>query len=265
MEQKGKTMPIPLRVDKIDDVPEALRDLYHQDNDGAYSLDIDDASYNEKLAEFRRNNKRLHKDNERLKKELAVFDEIDPEDHARLLSRVEELENSDATKDVEAEVQKRVQKMREDADKQIKAQRDALNTATTERDTLRDRLGSVLLDQAVQNRVSNVGRIRQGAMEDVLNRARRTWHVNDDGELQAVDENGEQRFDANSDPLTVEQWAKDLLEAAPYLFEGGGGGGASGPGQRGGGGAASIDGSDPFAIGERLEDVASGKVRVKTG
>ena len=84
-----------------------------------------------------------------------------------------------------------------------------------------------------------------------------------EGGVEPVDEKGEARYGSDGNPITMKEYVeKDLVASAPHLFEGGGGGGGSGgKGQPPRG--RIIDSTDALEFGKNLEDIASGKAKVK--
>lgn len=259
---------LKLFVTNLDEVDEKYHDLYEK-IDGGFSLTVDDADQKKKLAEFRTNNRTLHNSVEAMKKKLDALKGIDPAKYAEAVEALDKLGGMEEAELLRAGkldevVEKRTTAMRSDFETRAKAQKAALETASTERDTLRGRLSSLLIDSSMRDQLAKVGRLRPAATGDALSRARTAWKVDGEGKLISTDAGGNQLYDKKGDPMTMETWAQQLLQDAPHLFEKSKGGNADG-GNPGGGppaGSRVIDGSDPIVVGQNLADIAAGKVTV---
>jgi len=69
--------------------------------------------------------------------------------------------------------------------------------------------------------------VKQSAFEDVLLRAKNTFSLQD-GVAVAKDSNGETIYNAEGEPLTIDQWINKLQKTAGHLFEESTGVGAKG-------------------------------------
>lgn len=256
-------MKLKLMVDDINDVPEALREYYVADGD-KFVLDAADAAPKGKLEEFRENNIALKRERESLERKLKKYDGFDPkkaEEAQRKLQEFEDQTMIDAGKMDEVLAQ-RTERMRADYDGQVTALQEALEKSTGQTSKYKEVLSDSLLSGEVATSMTDVAVVRQGAMGDIIRRARGDWVVDDNAKLVPM-RNGEVIYGPNGDePITMKDWSAGLFKEAPYLFEpnsgGGSGGGANAPGGQGG----QINLSDQAGLNSNIEAIARGKVTV---
>ncbi len=258
-------------INSLDEVDEQFQGLYEERSDGKFQLKLEDdpvAAQKKKLDEFRSNNRSLHAQKEEMERKLEELGNIDPNKYQEALSaldKISQLEEADLLKEgkVDEIVSKRTETMRSKYEQDLQAKTAALTETTDKYNQLHEQLTGIKIDQSIQSAVEKVGKVRPGAMPDVLNRARSLWKLNEEGKPQAI-ENGSQKYGASGDPLTMDEWAQDLVSSASFLFDAAGGGG-------GGGGKKDdlqhtnkkvIKSSDNESFGNNLEDIAKGKVQV---
>lgn len=257
----------------LEGVPEQFHEYYEKGADGQYKLTIDGtpAGFVErnKLDEFRTSNIELKKQLEALSgktlsdEELAEYRELQKE-----IQAVEEKGMIDEGA-IEELVAQRTERMRTTYESQIAALTTKQDQLSKSLNDANSHLSSVVIDSEVSRAVTGVGKIRQGAMTDILGRARAVWKVVDGKPVAMNGDTPVYSADGRT-PLTFTEWSTGLLESAPYLFEGSGGsgagGGAGGTGGAaggGGGGGKVIARGDVSAFSSNLADIASGKVTVK--
>lgn len=271
-------MALQAVVKDINEVPEALRNLYAQVGDD-YILEVDDKGYKIKLGEFRDNNIELVKQNENLKtvaekagefqELLKAFEGIDPEAAREAMKTMQGIEDKkliDAGQIDELVTQRleqRTSRMVQDHDSQIKSLQKTLDESVSSRDTYKTQLSSHVIDNSLQSAVLKAAPVRPGALDDVLSRGRNVWKLNDAGKPEARDPNGDLVFGKDGkDPISMDEWAQDLIISAPFLFEGNAGGGAGGGSGSRGGEGGTISGEDQDSINANIEGIATGKVKV---
>lgn len=259
------------KVDSLEGIDAKYHDLYKKEGDGfVLEVDAEDTNADDnkgKLDEFRTNNRKLFKENKDLAERIAKFDGINPDDIESLLetqkkTNLSEEEKLKASGDVDTLVERRTAKMREDHIRQLKLKDDALTLATTGRASAVGELTKVKLDSAVRTAIEKVGKVKTGAMSDVLSRAGAIFSIDDTGALVAKENDGEQAFDKGGDPLTVDTWSKTLVTDAAHLFEAGGGSGSKGSGGTKLGHGAVINPDDQEGMSANLDDIAAGKIKV---
>lgn len=256
---------LPATLKSLDGIPEDMHDFYEQIGDD-YVLAIDDAPFKSKLQEFRNNNISLLKQKEEMEKSLSALKGVDPEKYKQMQKQLQELEDKKLMDegDLESLVSVRTERMRKDFESQAKTLSERAAEADAKANEYRSNLEKVLIDSQVSGAVSGVGTVRQGAMMDVQARARSTWKLDENGNPIATNPDGSAKYgkDGNK-PLTITEWASDLLQEAPYLFEGSSGGGSSNNDrQRSNGSAGVLQRSDRDAFARNLEKIAKGEIKV---
>lgn len=258
-------------VSDIEEVDEGYRNLYVEADDGTgWYLDIEDKNpyeLDQKLETSKKNNRALNQRVQELQREMAKLKEghMSDEDIEELRNKAAELDqlkNQGLLEQgkVEEYLERRTEEMRKKHKKQIEEKDEQIGTLKKRTESYYQRVRRLQIESAAQTAVNNVGTPREGAMNDILNRAFNDWEVDEDGELNPreglIDADGE-------DIKSMQQWAKNLLHSAPYLFESSSGsGGASGGRRRGGG--TQDDGPRLLKRGGKLtttdiKDLASGK------
>ena len=102
--------------------------------------------------------------------------------------------------------------------------------------------------------------MREGALDDVVNRARAVWRLADGAPVAIKPGTGDEPLVADDGtPITMGRWIDELAGAASHLFKANRGGDAQGGGVDGDG-RQLIDIAEPNAIGRNLEAFAKGEV-----
>lgn len=255
---------LKLVLDSADKIPEGFATAY-QEKDGKFHLKLDDSVVPKtQLDEFRNNNIDLLKKTEDLTAQLGKFDGVDMDAYQKALKEQQQLDDKtliDAGK-VDELVEKRVERMKADFEGKSKALGLRVDELSTANLTLTGQLSNVLIDSEIQKAVSSVGKVRDGAMQDILNRGRSLFKLIDNKPVPiGVDKNPIFGKDGKA-PMTFLEWGTDLLDKAPYLFETASGGGSQG-GRTHHPSSEIVAAGDPVAFGRNLEDIASGKAVVQ--
>lgn len=260
-------------VSSLDDVPESLRDAYVKTDDG-FVLDVDDKEFKQKISEFRDNNialrhqvdatKGMQEELEQLKKLAKDYDGLDPEKARAALQRIEEIEEQhllDAGK-LDEVVSQRTERMRQDYEGRLEAYTKKMEELSGAAERFKGLYSNTVIESGLQKAVSEVARVRPGAMQDILHRGRTIWSVDEEGNPVPRDAQGNVRYGKDGkEPISMKEWAEGLVLDAPYLFEGSAGGGStSGRGE--GGSVGRVSSADQDAINSNLEAIAAGKVEV---
>lgn len=256
---------LPDIIKTLEEVEEPFRVLYEKNGEEFVFSALDETETKKKLAEFRDTNRSKHKEIEELKKQLKSYDGIDPAKWAEAQKAMEKLSAIDEKQLIDQGkfdefFSKRSEAMRQEHERSLKAKDEAYRKAIEERDGLKHKLGTHLIDAEVQKAVMKTGKLREGAIEDVLSRARRVWSLDEHGNI-IPKKNGETLFGRDGEQLKIEEWANDLPTDAPHLFESSKGGGAEG------GTAKKTDDkmidNDPVLIGKHLKEIAAGTIKVR--
>jgi hypothetical protein len=214
-------------LENLDGVEEALKAFYKKGQDGKYYLDMEaDPETKKKLDEFRDNNIRLMKEQEELKKK---YEGVDPEKYKEFAKKMQDIEDKkllEAGK-VDELVAQKTERMRADYENQITKIKEALDGRDKDLTGLQNRLSEVLIDSELTKALTQIGGVKQGAMEDLIARGRRVWKLEDG---KPVPKEGDRILYGKDgkEAMTFVEWAQIQTEVAPYFFEPSNGSGASG-------------------------------------
>lgn len=205
--------------DAFDELPERLQEEYKQNSDGSFDLVIPNGLVSKsKVDEFR-------KTNVALKKKLEVFGDLDPVEAKEAVEKKEELAERIAEAEAAAEgnsaeairqkaeelANKRIEKLNETHAKQ-------LSEIKSDRDALKQRLESKTIGDALRKAGAAQG-VRPEAIDDLIARGSGTFKVNENGELIALDSDGETpRLNDQGDPFSPSDFVGGLVKTAPHLF-----------------------------------------------
>lgn len=247
--------------EEFGELAEVLQEHYTKQGD-EYVLDTDDKGYKDRISEFRNNNIALQQELESLKADLGKFKGIDPAKYQDTINKLQELEDKkliDAGQ-IDELLAQRTERMRQDYEGRTQAletDRERFKALAQKRQEL---LQKTLVNSAVAEAVSSVGVPAKGALPDIQARATSLWHVDEDGNVVAMEGDTVKYGADGKNPLSMAEWAESLKQTAPHLFEGSSGGGAGGGGgKQNGGGSTVVSRAD---LSNNLEDVAAGKVAV---
>ena len=200
---------IPYFTEDISNLPEALHNLYHKDEQGGYTLAVEGVAPKRKLDEFRTNNKRLQEQVQELQEKYQF---VDIEEYKSLKDKVakEDTKGFVPQTDIEKEVEKRVKKMASEFEEKSKSLNETINSQTSQ-------LSKLLIDNEVaKNATAN--NALETALDDIMMRVRNKFTV-EEGKVVAKDEAGEIEYNANGEPVTIAQYMNTLKETAPHLFK----------------------------------------------
>lgn len=216
-----------------------------------------------KVAEYQTQNVGLNKRLEAAQAAAKQWEGLDPEKYKVALGALEKLENQEERKlledgKIDDVVARRMAAMREDYETQLTALTKARKDVASERDTMKDKLGELLIDRDVQVNIGELGvKVLPGALDDILARARKIWRITETGDMLAMQ--GENKvFGKEGQPLKMTEWAATLVDKAKHLFERSSGGGAGG-----GAGDQPVPPASDFR--NSLADIAAGKKRYEMG
>lgn len=212
-------MGYKFKIKKLEDVAEAIRNLYKPDGD-EFVLDVDGVVPKERVDEFRNNNIQLQQALDKLK-------DVDPVKYKELIELDTAVKEGKLIKEgkLEEVVNLRVGAMKKEFETQ-----NALLTEQLKKSN--GTLGVVLIDNAVKTVAIKAG-AAPTAVDDMVLRARGTYVV-ENGIPTPKNEKGEIIFGKDGKtPMPMEEWVTGLKEVAPHLFLGASGGGAGGGGTPG--------------------------------
>lgn len=201
-------MSLNFVMESMDGVAADVAALYTEKDGKFYLTGIDGVSPKSKVDEFRDNNIELTN-------RLAAFEGIDPKKHKEMNSELEELrtklEKSKIDEDaIDKIVAQRTKQLQEDFASKMTEKEELLSTQNRQ-------LESLIIDGQVKSAAVE-HKIREGAIEDVVLRAKSVYKVKDGKAVGFKD--GEMLYDATgTKELPIGDWVKGLLTTAPHLFQ----------------------------------------------
>jgi hypothetical protein len=264
-------MALKIKYAKKDEIPENLQSFYVE-KDGAFVLDAEAGDAGEgKVREFRDRNIHLTQENERTKAELAnlkkQFEGLDAEQIKKAKELIEKSADEEEKElvrkgDIDGLVKRRTAGVVSQVREETKAAQAAREAAEKRAAAYAAELGRVKIERelALALDAQKIS-VRKQAMPDVLGRANSNWRINETGAATAQTQDGKQMFGENGEPITMHEYAKQLVKTAPHLFEAAQGGGAEG-GRReeGAPNAVRVPRGTPLTR-EQLDAVAKGKAQ----
>jgi len=227
-------MPV-INFDNLEAVPEGLKEFAQTDEDtGAVSVNV---VPNKKLEEFRNKNIELSKTVEQMQPFVARVKDIAGEDFDEFSNEVKELrdiaqrvQDGELKTDdqIEQAVQDRLKVLKDGYEDNNKALHRELSEAKQQAQTLGQRLNRTRIDKEVTAAVIvPESGVVPGALPDILERAYRLFHVEEEGLVPKKGESTIYGADGAS-AMTVSEWLTKLRDEAPHYFVNNAGGGAGG-------------------------------------
>lgn len=246
-------------IKDISEVDEKYRDLYTKTDDG-YTLQVDEADFKKQLGEFRGNNITLTKQLTTLKEQMKKFEGVDTEKYAEAMETMRKLEEKQLIEagKIDEVVNSRVDAMRNELGGKITALEERATKAEKAAGDYKSKLDIIAVDDTITKAIGEVAIPRKGAISDIINRARNTWRVDDEGKVIAM-QGDQQIYGADGKaPITPQEWATNLYKDASYLFEPNSGGNAQGSGGKNG--KTTTVSREGFS--SNLEGIAKGDVTI---
>ncbi|HGH3613639.1 TPA: hypothetical protein ACJK7E_002699 [Acinetobacter baumannii] len=209
-------------------MPDEIKvDLENPEIKAAIQVAVDEA-----VKGLKDKNAELIKDKKELKDELGSLkskvDGLDLDAIKVLLDKSNQDEESKliAEGKIEEVIQKRTEKMREEHEKVLKAEKDRADKAESYANKFRQ---SVIQGQIVQAAVE-MGALSE-ATADIAFLAQSQFSLDENGKAVAIDANGEVVIGKDgSNPVTPKEWVEGLRENKPYFGPKANGSGSSGSG-----------------------------------
>lgn len=219
---------LELVVDSLEKVPEAFKAEYTKGEDGKFRLNVngveDVSGLKSALQKERENVKEL-------KSKYAAYEGIDPEKAQEALQKLRDLEEKKLIEagELEKVLENRTKMMRQDHQAQVDQLTKRAEAAEASVTDLRKQLATAVIERGIADAVAEVGQPRKGALIDIIQRGRQTWKLDDKGKPVATNEDGTTIYGKDGkEPISMKEWAENLLEQAPHLFEESKGGGGKG-------------------------------------
>ena len=250
-------MALKAMIQKVEDVPEALRGFYTEGEDGKVHLEaegIEDVSGLKSALEAERKERRKHE------RALAAFKDVDPEKYQALIKESEDREAGKAK--AAGDWEKREQQLIEKHNKELKTRDDALIAAnrTIER---------TLVDGEATRAIAAAKGSPRLLLPEIKQRVKVLKGDDGDYVLRVVDADGTPRIGkvegGKAAPMTIAELVAELREDAELAraFDGSGASGSGAAKSEGDGGTVrTIPAGDNKAFLGNLAKIAKGEVTV---
>ena len=246
-------------------LPEAVREHYTKQSDGAFTLALADAGSLPEINKLTRALEKERGEHGATKSKLHAYDGRDAAAAREAVEKVAQMANWSPEDKVRAQVES------------VKAQMLAAHTAElgktkSEAESYYKELDRVVRENALRQALIEAGAEETG-IDLLLPAVLKTTKMDrlDDGRfvVRALNDDGYERFDDKGAPISLKAHAEGFRAKYALAFKGSGasgggaGGGSSGSGGRGGSGSVMVlDPSDHASIRKNAELIASGKARV---
>ena len=155
----------------------------------------------------------------------------DPEKAREALKKVQELEDEELieAKEFDKLFDKKTERMKADHETQLASLTTKFESLQVEVGVYKGKLGEVTIEGGIRDAAMKVegSKVYDKAWPDIIARGKRVFALNDKGEAEPRDINGNIIYgkDATT-PMTFDEWAEGLKEDAPHFWEAGSQGGA---------------------------------------
>ncbi|MER8075397.1 hypothetical protein [Acinetobacter pittii] len=221
-------MSLPFIVDSLDAIKEEHRALYVEEN-GKFRLDLEGYEDPKGLKSALQSEREAARTANRQLQELQKqFEGIDPEIVKKVFAQLDQDEEAKLIADgkVNEVIQKRTEKMREEHERVLKAEKERADKAEAYANKFKD---SVIQGQIIQAAVELEA--LPEATGDIAFLAKTKFALDESGKAVAVDENGEVIIGKDGQTaLSPKEWVESLREQKPYYWPKASGMGAPGSG-----------------------------------
>ena len=224
-------MALKLKIDKLEDVSEDLRDMYEEGRNGGFEIKYDWLKDHPGVAKLRSTTNDVDKKRVDAEKALAAltekFDGLDADAAREALKKIEDLGDKDLIDEgkIEELLEKKTERMRADFAAQLEAKDKALAEAEAKIEKSDQEISDYRIFDTIKEAALAKG-ARKDALGDIKNRAASIWRL-EDGKPAAMDDDGA-ILGKRGEPLTIEEWVDTLASESAFLFEPNKGGGADG-------------------------------------
>lgn len=260
------------RYESEDEIPEAARGFYTEDEGGGWVLSLEDdrggRADKGRIEEFRTKNIALQKQLDEVQSRLESLGDIDPETIKSAMANLAKTQNDEELQLVQAGkldevVSRRTQAMQANYQKQFAALEAEKKKAAEQGQKAYERFSSVFMAEQLGSALEKRKlRLRPTARQDLLMRAGGTFKPTEGLDALAPKEDA---YGPDGKELSLDSWIETLVDEAPHLFEGGSGGGARAGGPAGGKAVYSRDEyrNDPQGFANVAAEIAEGKATWK--
>ncbi len=155
----------------------------------------------------------------------------DPEKAIAALEKVQELEDAELinAKEFDKLFEKKTERMKADHDTQLTSITEKNESLQAEVNIYKGKLGEVTIEGGIRDAAMNVegSKVYDKAWPDIIARGKRVFTLNDKGEAEPRDINGNIIYGKDAvTPISFKEWAEGLKDDAPHFWEAGSQGGA---------------------------------------
>ncbi len=212
--------------DKLDDIPEAFRDLYKEKNGKFEVTEIEGIKTEADVTRLSGALTKERNDHKSLREKFSVFGDRTPEQILADLDRLPELEAAAAGKLDETKINELVEKRIGTKVGPLQRQVQQLSTGIQERDTIigdfKGKERTRTIHDAVREAIGKSQGFQPGAVEDALIFAERMLDISEDGKVIAKDNVG---VTPGIDPVV---WLSEMQNKKSHWWGPSSGGGANG-------------------------------------
>ncbi len=222
--------PLKALIASLDEVPEALRDLYAKTGDGKYGLQIDGLVDKSKLDEFRDNNIALKKQLDDMGKQMQSFNGVDPAKFKEYEEQARQIQEKELIKkgDFEALVAQRTSAMKKDLEDKIAAMMETIKALEGDKTKAYGERDSYIVESELRKAAEdpNAG-YNPGVADILLPHVMKEFTIKD-GKVTRVKPDGTVVYGKDSNPSTIHEFLTDMSKDRPWMLKPSSGGGARG-------------------------------------
>lgn len=185
-------------IESQEAIPEGMSEHY-EEQDGRFVLKVDGHVPKSRVDEFRNNNIKLMKEKEAIQARLAELDDLDIEQAREAMKFKEEMENQKLMDKGQFDelMKKQTDQMTKQHEKQIKQLQENIEVAQRELEAKQRLLNQSVIDRNVQDALDQKPMLTTAARMLLMDRAKSTFSVDDDGKVVTKDGEGNIRFSKN--------------------------------------------------------------------
>ncbi|MGH9338846.1 MAG: hypothetical protein ACRD1R_04475, partial [Acidobacteriota bacterium] len=168
-------MTLKAVLEKLDDVPEGIREHYKQGEDGKFRLDAEGVEFDEDVKGLKHVLESERKLSSKLKKEMERFKDVDPDRYRELEEEARKAKDKKLIDEgkIEELLVERTQRMKQDYEAKLREKDESLNST-------QQRLNKLLIDDRLRDAAIKA-KVRDTAVDDVLLRGRITFRLDESG------------------------------------------------------------------------------------
>jgi hypothetical protein len=223
MVRTGLVLPaLPIKYDKIDDVPEDKRPLYVE-RDGAAFLDVegldgDPKALKSALDTERGGRTKAEREAREAREALKRFDGIDPEQARKILSQTSDSEEQQLIAAGKIEVLR--DRWLGNAKKEHERELGAMRAELDEERKLTAAFRTEVMQSHIASAVMSRDDIHHPALKDIRREAAEEgWTLNKAGKFVQLDAEGGEILGADSKPVKFSAWLDDKRATNPHWFK----------------------------------------------